>query len=493
MKSILTLILSVFLMGSTNILAQEYLIVPADTDQLVFRYQDQLFLPSVGITGELNYSTNVFWEKEVSFDIDDRFDSDNCLSNSGVTVLGSRIRVSQRENEVGYQHIMYGGKAGAHALFKVSASVGESWNSVTSFLDTGEPLIATYTKIEYVELGNGVMDSIKTFELSNDLCDVIISKNHGVIQTPNWNFSQSAGAPCLERVWEEAEIVQQTKTPFGDLASDLKAGDELHILEMEGHESIGRIKTKEIRAIFLSKDFDNEKGEYNLTFAEEVNESEWIDGVTTERTYRDTTITVISRWPGLEIADTASVPVNQYFWADDNSASFVNYGLYNERLTYSHMPASFREPNMEIPDGCFPLVFDLNGPYSYYNGLAGPYYNTGNFYPVSRMLQYYRKGEEEFGDPFEFLVSTEDKMVAAGIEMFPNPVGEYKELHVTNLPADVHLVQIVDLTGKTVHTARLDTQIGDVQRISLPNLNQGVYLVSFQTTQGNLYYKKLMK
>lgn len=491
MKAILTSIFSIFLLTGMDLSAQNYALILHDSKQYVFRHQDQLFIPKVDILGEFDSHAILFWEQESSFD--ESFENENCLSNTASTVLGFNIFIDDYDGYKGDHFIRYD-REFSEAQIKVSASVGDSWIAIMSFMDTGEAVMATCTQIEYTDIGNGVMDSVKTIQFSNDLCDLITSKNHGIVQTPNWNFSQSEGAPCLERAWDEEEIVQQTKIPFGDLASDLQEGDELHILDIKGHEFLGNITTKEIRAFFMFKTYDAVRGEYSLTFAEEVNEIKWVEGETTERTYRDTTTTVISKWPGIEVAEEVSVPINQFFWDDiEEWANFVNYGLYNERLTYTYMPVSYGEFGMEIPDGCFPLTFDLDGPYSYYHGLAGPYYDTGNFYPVYRMLNFYKKGDEEFGDPFDFVLSAEEKLIASGIEMYPNPVGNHKELFVTNLPRGVHKVQITDLTGKILFTANMDTYVGDIQRVQLPELHSGVYLVSFQTNSGSIYYKKLMK
>lgn len=495
MKAILTSIFSIFLLTGMDLSAQNYSLILHESDQYVFRHQDQLIIPKLDRISEFDNHAILFWEQESSFEIDESFETEFCVSNTAATALGFNIFIDDYTGYKGDHFIRYDREFLEEAQIKVSASPGDSWIAILSFMDTGEAVMATCTKIEYTDIGNGVMDSVKTIQFSNDLCDLIISKNHGIVQTPNWNFNQwRAPQPCIERVWEEDEILQQTKIPFGDQASDLQEGVELHILDIKGHELLGNVTTKEIRAFFMFKTFDEVKGEYSLTFAEEVKEIKWVEGVTTERTYRDTTTTVFSRWPGIDVAADESVPINQFFWEDDGEwASIVNYGQYNNRLTYSHLPAAYNGSVSEYPEGCFPLTFDLEGPYSYYDGLAGPYYDTGNFYPVYRMLNYYKKGNEEFGDPFDFLLSADEQLIASGIEMYPNPVGNHKELIVTNLPQGVHIVQITDLTGKTLFTANMDAYVGDTQRVQLPELHSGIYLISFQTKSGGVYFRKLMK
>src|SRR5690606_17944602 len=98
---------------------------------------------------------------------------------------------------------------------------------------------------------------------------------------------------CVERIWDE-EILEKFNIPFGDVASDLQPGDELHIEESYSLSSADESR-KRIKAMFLEKTFDTLSNSYHLIFRQEVDEWKNINGQITQLTYIDTSVSIIGR------------------------------------------------------------------------------------------------------------------------------------------------------------------------------------------------------
>ncbi|MBK7426921.1 MAG: T9SS type A sorting domain-containing protein [Saprospiraceae bacterium] len=95
--------------------------------------------------------------------------------------------------------------------------------------------------------------------------------------------------------------------------------------------------------------------------------------------------------------------------------------------------------------------------YNYIEGLAGPYYKHAIFYERERSLKYFKKGNEESGEPFTFTVSTSEKLNSEAVSIFPNPVAAGSEIFLKNLEGKERFeIQLIDLYGKQVQSWQLE-------------------------------------
>ncbi len=83
-------------------------------------------------------------------------------------------------------------------------------------------------------------------------------------------------------------------------------------------------------------------------------------------------------------------------------------------------------------------------------------------------------------------VSSADKINKPNISIYPNPAS--RVIHVTN--AQGYNLQILDLTGRVILSQPI---ISNMQLVTLPNVQSGLYLVNLKGKQGQFTYKLIVR
>ena len=168
--------------------------------------------------------------------------------------------------------------------------------------------------------------------------------------------------------------------------------------------------------------------------------------------------------PGTSIVDT-----------ETPSVGFISFGTYfNDRVAKAMYHGEIENSGQ---DSCwYDIVTELiyNMHPTWIRGLGGPYYDIVAGPVVSRswrLLKYYNKvGEEEWGTPFSFTVSTREAVDHGHVKLYPNPANG--TLHVDaidDLTCD--WIEILDVHGNVVFATQ--NVIGAINISMVP---QGAYL-----------------
>ena len=82
-------------------------------------------------------------------------------------------------------------------------------------------------------------------------------------------------------------------------------------------------------------------------------------------------------------------------------------------------------------------------------------------------------------------------MPASGFSLYPNPVENEFNISYPNATSGSVVVTISDIAGRAVYTAEVETYTGlEKYKINLPNIENGLYLISVKTSAG-IYYGKV--
>jgi hypothetical protein len=145
------------------------------------------------------------------------------------------------------------------------------------------------------------------------------------------------------------------------------------------------------------------------------------------------------------------------------------------------------------PNNCFPFVFDLGSTSTYIEGLGGPYYKDNMFASRERNLIYYKKGNEEWGTPFTFTVSTSEQINSKSISIFPNPVAAGSQIFLQDLGGKEMLeIRLVDLHGKQVQSWQLKNTTNQESLQLQKTIPPGLYALWIKDNKQHQYYSKLV-
>ena len=266
------LILSLFALSLSAILfSQDFRIIPENTERIYLKSTQGYSVQEVVSIDSDSSSTVINLQGKLTEDRSTSIQGIECYENEFSGALGLAITI----DDSGDQWIRFKNGGLEFARIISNAQVGESW-FCTRY--NSEDITATCESIVSTTI-NGITDVFKTISFSSFNCELIISENNGVIQTPDWSaFAREIPITinCLEREFNQ-NIIDKFSIPFGELASDLQAGDILHIYESYGRFDIGLFKEKKIKATFVSADLVEDT--YVLTFNQEVEYFELINGV----------------------------------------------------------------------------------------------------------------------------------------------------------------------------------------------------------------------
>lgn len=175
------------------------------------------------------------------------------------------------------------------------------------------------------------------------------------------------------------------------------------------------------------------------------------------------------------------------FEADDHLE--IHFGFSNAS------PGTYGYPvntSMSNPGPCINLhydqcssVFNIYGPadlpsYLFYN-LCSPNYS-------------FLEGTPSNGIIYNILPSiataTTEARITSALNVFPNPAKD--NLQISNAPADIKAITLVNISGQTYETNYTYNSTGELQ-FSVNNLPDGIYFVKMITASEQVLYQKFLK
>lgn len=477
MKKVLILTI-LFTICTQVVIAQQFRLIPAGQDRVYVQTDSRIF--SAEIKSSIYAGSEELIDLEGLTEI--HWSPAYCYQNTAPDIFGKQILVQDSGDHL----IQMDSSGDLIATVKTQALVDESW---ICFEHNGETVTATCIS-NAIGSVNGVPEMIKTIRFSNGFCDLRISQTQGILSTPSWNQLynninqiESLTVPCVSRIWDES-LIEKLSIPFGDLAADLQQDDILHIEEIYISPP-NQASRKLIKAQFLNKSFDPLTDSYQLSFKQEVDHWENMNGQISQSIYIDTTITYIGRHLWLDTSQFEyPVPVNRIFGTGEK----INYFKFNDRLRTTVTGLSY-----ENQGTCFPFVFDYYSSSDYIEGLGGPYYKDNMFISRERNLIYYKKGNEEWGDPFTFTVSTSEKIRSESISIFPNPVAAGSQIFLQDLGGKEMLeIKLMDIHGKQVQSWQLKNTTNQESLLLQSIIPPGLYVLWIKGNEQHQYYSKLV-
>jgi lysyl endopeptidase len=136
---------------------------------------------------------------------------------------------------------------------------------------------------------------------------------------------------------------------------------------------------------------------------------------------------------------------------------------------------SVEEENLCLGNGCYTFTimdawgdgicceFGI-GSYTVYDNLGNALFTGGEFQ------------DDESNDFCVVAASVEEDMLLAGFNVFPNPSKNHVYLNIPDLGIGKYVVEIMDVTGRTVHTEQLMNAANNYV-VNTSNFTNGIYLV----------------
>jgi len=318
--------------------------------------------------------------------------------------------------------------------------------------------------------------------LMNDK-EIVLSKTFGLVKTLNFNlFPHSIDYYTLEGL-SDPDIGIQHLTRMR--VYDFYPGDELHVVsvDFDGFFSDYRDSETKTAMRYLAR---QEYADSLVLEVERKNLNRFRSHYDSAYEYtlmHDTVMEVIvpDRWFDLMSGEPEYIDdffyVVGYQWG-----KLTDRDIY-KTIEWAGFTRGFSEDCAEpaIYDGCY-------YQYVYKVGLGGPYYSCDWIFSLNeRQLVYYKKGENTWGTPLDFSVSSIHKPDPE-ILVYPNPASDYFRITLPDqyLPAQI---EIYNITGKLVLNEILSEYNSGINTVWLPS---GVYLYRIVNTGSVIKSGKLL-
>jgi len=342
-----------------------------------------------------------------------------CYSPAGPSWMGYKLLVRPNGDNLLYginkddlDNIFYD-----TILIKTRATTGDSWEYLFAGPNTGPSTIASLTRRDTMTF-LGITDSVKVISLGED--SIILSKNHGLVRTLNFRDylpDSYYAAYELAGITSTDTVIGRGLLTFGEIYN-YEIGDVFHQrIYIEGASAPDIYNVFEVLDKYFSSGLD--------TVYYQMGRIEWwyyIGGLSeinfdtlTESYYNLDEILYDGRFP----AET--------MWFPDSSAVY-SYELYYDNATYNgrmmyHGPFEIF-PSPVFPDTCFDR---MGADYTTYIEGCGDfthfYGDYHNCMPCQR-LDYFKKGDEEWGTPYEIPVGIIDHQPLT-VKIYPVPAGDF--------------------------------------------------------------------
>jgi hypothetical protein len=356
----------------------------------------------------------------------------------------------------------------------------------------------------------GLTDMVKTITLQakdaqgNNMTHPLNGKLFKISQ--NYGFTQVVGIYLFPDLTDEIpdEIKEYTlsglsspATGYQNLTFDdffnLAPGDELHIYQKYEYWMNSGEETRAIK-VLTDKSYSAGGTELALTWQVCSRHRQYsglydtlifYDGPQTE------TINISEYQTNLD-------PLPGEVIAPEDYPSFLYYNqAYNNAFgrPYKQMFWGFHQ----VPDDtCLGIIITKKGPETtlmgypadyYVDGLGGPYYTYWDFSYSTRVLVYWKKGNNEWGIPYTCseILGTPGQQPVGSIKIYPNPVTE-KMVKIEGTAAEPMEMTLLDPAGR--YLLREISSEGNAI-LNLTSLRQGVYFL--KVSQGsNILTTKLI-
>ena len=442
--------------------------------------------------------------------------SDSCVTPYGPFWLGDPILKKESGD------FLFHNKNGKTILIKNQnhTNIGDEWNCFTSGnlqnSLTIKAIVDTALMFDFL----GLTDSVKVirFQAYDENGDetgspvngtkIKISKQHGLIQTlpfvvfPNVN-SYSGFYPNPGRVFQVAGMTHP-EVGISNLTKlktyDYSPGDEIHV--KKDHYVWGPYKSVSTLRNTILKCLERDQYDDSINYTMErqmwyKKEEHYPDNPSNdtiiEFTVFDTIQKVYTPSPRFD-----SYPRETYI--ETSSGSDFNQVYQNYMSSGYIAPSKGFKESLGFFDGndsCFSIVnWDgclmgiMNG--KYYRGLGGPYYYCiYGFSHYHRNLVYWKKGDEEWGEPITILPTGHNESPAGkkrSVRLYPNPSKDYFIIELPSLQDKNIEVTIFDHLGR-----KIQEYFPDKQKIRITHtLQPGIYLYWIRTGSGRKMTGKLI-
>lgn len=406
--------------------------------------------------------------------------------------LGSGIRISPE----GDTRIITA--SGEEILFIAQPDVGESWIAWTAadssmfleatamsvaveeVMDESDIVLSIGLEMQYNDGSNGTSE----FEQSV----VKIGAEFGLIESPLWALFPHNATPTTFTYASAAKLEGiEGEAGWQDFSwmdvMDFEPGDEIHI-DQGGNLGFGEGSWTKSAITFLSRE------DYPDSIVYETERVWWSfsdqfapgEGPVSDEGVSSGFMVV---HPDTLFDTRPYVPV---FFQDSTQAGFLLRGKNGERHYKEHGMYNTMEPFMELDElnDCYTHIMHSSCRGLSYPGLGGPYYDCdfdsgpGGTW---RKLVYYKKADEEWGNPLTLSTSEHADNRKPTIQTYPNPSsGLFRiSLDAGEYPADV---EVFDLRGQRLHRQNL---INEGAEIQLSSVAPQLLILQVSTAAGNNY------
>lgn len=439
----LFIILALFLAVFYHVNGQNYQAVYADRTTAFINESNEIFFIEIRQAGQIAQDS-VFTPFKGIQEIGESNNYGMCYDPFGASWIGKEVII----RDDGYNVFL--NRVGDSVFLLTTANPGDSWTAYQQA--EGIAVVATVSQIDVYEF-LGIQDSVKTivFQVYDDAMQpiehhlnnryLLLSKHHGLLRS--MNFSLFPDYVYWTQQLMEADLAGMSRPMLGIQnltwmqVHDFQPGDELHVtfdanmpwFYQEHYELIHRYLERVDYPDSVMYTVERQKYRIKTESGQQVFEEYLFDTIT--QTF--TPDPDFDKLPGETVFDDVvlgmeSAYVNSMyllFWEEKRVASFDNWIQFLDDDCWGFSM---------IIDGCF-------SDHTYYKGLGGPYHYCNLWGEVERKLVYYKKGDEEWGNP---LVIGLDELAKERPAVAPNPAtNEIRLMHLDQYPTiDFYLYDV---------------------------------------------------
>jgi hypothetical protein len=402
--------------------------------------------------------------------------SDFCYRPDGPSWIGWKLLVRP-----GGDNLLYGNCYDCFfkdtIIIKTQAMPGDSWIYIRAGDSIGSDNYATVIRYDTMTF-LGITDSVKVIDLMVDT--IILSKHHGLIKAknfrdflPDYNYR----AYGLSGINSGDMIIGTQLLTYGE-TYDYEIGDIFH---KYGYVAVWPYTTMYDIYEVLDKWYSDNQD----TVFYRLSDINWFDGPDGTSVPEYDTLT--ESYTNLNEYVTGGFLPEETIW-DPDWGFFYEIGMYyvdehfNGRpwITGPYETYSGSEP----PDTCY-YSMGVYSSYSYVKGCGDlmNLYDDMQYCNPCEDLDYFRKGDEEWGIPFTIPTGISD-YEQLPVKIYPVPAGDFIMIEVDKdeLKDDV-TITLSDLSGRTL----VKRSVSPVQiryRMDLKAMEKGVYLLGITSGKG---------
>ena len=415
------------------------------------------------------------------------YSGDECIQSEGSGWVYSRMEI------ISDSLLKFYNLENEAITVELNKPVGERWLAYANDSDTVFAEVSEYDP-QVVQLQNDtlmcvVFDHVTDSQSALNDMEFCISLNFGLQSIISFvHFPDYGDARFLYEELQQFNKIGDQETWFDFLGANslnlnwtgamaLQPGDEIHVKETElsaygdGYVNLDKLVYIGRQVVAGGEEFRwnrERRHYYNL-----------VDSLYEDR--RDTFVQFLSAQDKV-FGPLGRLPGTSIQSFDDPMTGMHSYGsFFNARIAKSIYPPylfqSYDTCWQQIIDG---VAYDMQP--TWIQGLAGPYYTgiggPGGYFS-ERVIKYYNKVQgEEWGEPCDFTVSTNDAVVEFGIRLYPNPAADI-------LYIDLEDVQTFDM--KLINSAgqmQFNQECNASDGIDISSFPAGVYYYEIITKQG---------